>query len=577
MKIAVDRWRLDLHAGARLRASRASGPASTSATSSSTTSTPSGVEVVGGLARRMLDRGRATAARSTITGRPRRCGRRRRLRPDPDPGRRAGGPALGRDGAARLRLHRPGDDRRGRASRRRCALCRSCSRSPSASGERARAGRMDRRLHEPGRDRHPGAARRGPSRDRPLQRRDRLPARVREAARRRAGAGAARPRRPQPPDLGPRVSASTASDVLPELLDDARRRARASRSGLPAASARRARRDPVVLPALLLRTRPACSPSSSAASRGRTTSRRSSAQLLEHLPRPEPRTRSRRCSSSAAARSTARRRRRSSPRSRPTAATSTSSTCETTARSRASPTTTSSRSRRGSTRGGAEPLPQAPLAPELLGLVQHVAAYERLAAEAAVTRRSGDRAEGAARASADRPGRAQPRTLARARSRLDELRDGGSCDERSCRPRRRRRQLEDRPRARARGRRAARARARAAESSPHHLGSTVASRVLEELLDEAARQRRSRPARRPSPRSAQLFLAGVDFPAEEDAVHAAVAARGWASGVTSATTRSPSCARHRARLGRRGRLRRRDQLRRRRARRTARRASPRSA
>jgi len=38
--------------------------------------------------------------------------------------------------------------------------------------------------------------------------------------------------------------------------------------------------------------------------------------------------------------------------------------------------------------GGPEPLPQAPLAPELLGLVQHVAAYERLAARAAVT---GDR------------------------------------------------------------------------------------------------------------------------------------------------------------------------------------------
>ena len=35
---------------------------------------------------------------------------------------------------------------------------------------------------------------------------------------------------------------------------------------------------------------------------------------------------------------------------------------------------------------GPEPLPQPPLAPELLGLVQHVAAYERLAAEAAVTR-----------------------------------------------------------------------------------------------------------------------------------------------------------------------------------------------
>lgn len=38
------------------------------------------------------------------------------------------------------------------------------------------------------------------------------------------------------------------------------------------------------------------------------------------------------------------------------------------------------------TRMGLEPLPQTPLAPELLGLVQHVAAYERLAAEAAVTR-----------------------------------------------------------------------------------------------------------------------------------------------------------------------------------------------
>jgi 6-phospho-beta-glucosidase len=37
-------------------------------------------------------------------------------------------------------------------------------------------------------------------------------------------------------------------------------------------------------------------------------------------------------------------------------------------------------------RDGPEPLPQDPLAPELLGLVQHVAAYERLAAEAAVTR-----------------------------------------------------------------------------------------------------------------------------------------------------------------------------------------------
>jgi 6-phospho-beta-glucosidase len=40
-------------------------------------------------------------------------------------------------------------------------------------------------------------------------------------------------------------------------------------------------------------------------------------------------------------------------------------------------------------RGGPVPLPQAPLAPELLGLVQHVSAYERLAARAAA---GGDRA-----------------------------------------------------------------------------------------------------------------------------------------------------------------------------------------
>jgi 6-phospho-beta-glucosidase len=39
-------------------------------------------------------------------------------------------------------------------------------------------------------------------------------------------------------------------------------------------------------------------------------------------------------------------------------------------------------------RAGAEPLKEPPLAPELLGLVQHVAAYERLAATAA---RTGDR------------------------------------------------------------------------------------------------------------------------------------------------------------------------------------------
>jgi 6-phospho-beta-glucosidase len=39
---------------------------------------------------------------------------------------------------------------------------------------------------------------------------------------------------------------------------------------------------------------------------------------------------------------------------------------------------------------GARPLPQRPLAPELLGLVQHTAAYERLTARAALTRDPAD-------------------------------------------------------------------------------------------------------------------------------------------------------------------------------------------
>ena len=41
---------------------------------------------------------------------------------------------------------------------------------------------------------------------------------------------------------------------------------------------------------------------------------------------------------------------------------------------------------------GAAPLPQPPLAPELLGLVQHVAAYERLAVRGRADARPGRRA-----------------------------------------------------------------------------------------------------------------------------------------------------------------------------------------
>ena len=61
---------------------------------------------------------------------------------------------------------------------------------------------LDRRLHEPRRDRQPGAPRRRPPGDRAVQRGDRVPAPVRRAVRRDAGSRRARACRAQSPDLG---------------------------------------------------------------------------------------------------------------------------------------------------------------------------------------------------------------------------------------------------------------------------------------------------------------------------------------------------------------------------------------
>ena len=60
-----------------------------------------------------------------------------------------------------------------------------------------------------------------------------------------------------------------------------------------------------------------------------------------------------------------------------------SSTCATTAPFRACPTTPWSRPRAIVDETGAHPLPQRELSPEMLGLVQHAKAYERLAVRAA--------------------------------------------------------------------------------------------------------------------------------------------------------------------------------------------------
>jgi N-acetylglucosamine kinase-like BadF-type ATPase len=66
-------------------------------------------------------------------------------------------------------------------------------------------------------------------------------------------------------------------------------------------------------------------------------------------------------------------------------------------------------------------------------------------------------------------------------------------------------------------------------SSPHHLGVEGCLAVLENLLAEAVRD-----ADLQAPRAAEiaeLLMAGVDFPAEEETLREAVAARSWASQV----------------------------------------------
>jgi N-acetylglucosamine kinase-like BadF-type ATPase len=66
------------------------------------------------------------------------------------------------------------------------------------------------------------------------------------------------------------------------------------------------------------------------------------------------------------------------------------------------------------------------------------------------------------------------------------------------------------------------AHARGPLSSPHHLGLDGCLDVLQDLVDATGLDGRRADV-------AQVMLAGVDFPEEEELVHAAVATRGWAS------------------------------------------------
>jgi N-acetylglucosamine kinase-like BadF-type ATPase len=65
-------------------------------------------------------------------------------------------------------------------------------------------------------------------------------------------------------------------------------------------------------------------------------------------------------------------------------------------------------------------------------------------------------------------------------------------------------------------------------SSPHHLGLNGAVGVLERLLDEAAADAGLARDGRPVAAVAELLMAGVDFPSEEDELRDAVTSRGWA-------------------------------------------------
>src|SRR5262249_36993540 len=62
-------------------------------------------------------------------------------------------------------------------------------------------------------------------------------------------------------------------------------------------------------------------------------------------------------------------------------------------------------------------------------------------------------------------------------------------------------------------------------SSPHHLGLNQSLDVIETLLVKAAGSTRD------VAEAAELFLAGVDFPVEEQEAEAAAAERGWAARV----------------------------------------------
>ena len=324
-------------------------------------------------------------------------------------------------------------------------------------------------------------------------------------------------------------------DVLPELLAEPRRRAR-SGPRAAAAAARRARRDPLLLPSLLLRARRRARRAARRRVPRAATVAEIERELLEMYRDPVARREAgaaraaRRCllqRGRDGARGIARRRDRRRPgRRRPQPG--------------RHPGLAGRRRRRAAgahRRGRRDPLPQPPLAPELLGLVQHVAAYERLAVRAAldgdrVTARKAllahpaDRPVGPGRRAGRPPARggcrrislASPQRVPHEQAERVLAIDGGNSK-------------TDLVLVSADGELLAHA--RGPLSSPHHLGVDGCVDVLARLRGEAARAAGldTEPRRRGRPR---ICMAGVDFPSEEQELREAVERRGWAARVSIA-------------------------------------------
>ena len=207
---------------------------------------------------------------------------------------------------------------------------------------------------------------------------------------------------------------------------------------------------------------------------------------------------------------------------------------------------------------GIEPLPQAPLAPELLGLVQHVAAYERLTPDAAVFGEVDPGAQGVARRTRSSVNTSSPNDL------LDRLLDGATTYEGS-RARGRRWQLEDGTSRSSRRTAAARTRPRARRAPPHYLGlrqgrSTCSTALLRPRPDARATAGRTSPS--------SSLPASTSRPTRRSFGRGA--RRGWASEPSSRTTRSRCCVPGRTAVGGRGRSRVGHQLCRNRSRRSSR-------